>query len=161
MVFSSNLDHFQPFSDQLVDNFSQISNEIPLSKALKVINPDHFLVNSVSFWQISTNSKSIQHFGFWATFLTRSPLSRRFKIWTSSPSDIIRTLKRGFRDPSGPSMSSLNPFGSVTDSKKHSLTFWSIGQLQGFWAISKVTQIPKFGPFWTNLVTFQVNCNKI
>ena len=65
-VFYGLFKQFGPFSDQLVDNFSQISNEIPLSKALKVINPDHFSVNSVSFWQISTHFNQFQvYLTFW------------------------------------------------------------------------------------------------
>ena len=49
--------------------------------------------------------------------------TQKFKSWTQSPSDIFRTLKRGFRDPSGPPMSSLEPFGSIGGPNKHSLAF--------------------------------------
>ena len=44
-------------------------------------------------------------------------------------------------DPSGPCMSSLNPFGSVTGPRGTELI---LGNFKIFWATSKVTQIPKF-----------------
>ena len=75
--------------------------------------PNPFPIHLIQFKSVPSQ---ISSFGSRATFLTRSPLF-----------GLQQTSKR-LIDPSGPSMSSLNPFGSVTGPKKHSLTFKSIGQ---------------------------------
>ena len=129
--------------------FSKSPNQISMSIfCLKVINPDHFESFPVScnrFQLFSTNSDLFHgNFCLRATFLTWS------HFWTSSPSKHGQTLKRGFRDFSGPSMSSLDPFGPIGGPKRHSLTFWSIVLTFCLMWFTKQGQILLYTDKWLN-----------